>query len=598
MRRSLGLWPWLAAILTGLLTALCFAPFEQNWLCWVVLTPLLAGVWFSGKNSKRCWLRDFLLGWLSGSTFFWTVLSWLHTVTVSGLVLVGLYLGIYFGIWTLIAGLFRPRGLLRIPVGSNRSWGRPIPPDELSNEARSPWLSSLHNLSIAFVLATAWAALEWIRGWLFTGWGWNGLGVALHNLLPVIQIAEYTGVPGVSFLVAFANVIAIATVWRFYLETKVRIRRPHFDFTLTMAAIVGVAAFGIRQLQVETDTEPLRIAAVQANVPREEKFTREFQDKTFQLFTRLTEVAMATRPPPQLVIWPESATPAPVLLDRDNYQFVMNLAARIKVDLLLGTIDADQRGDYNAAILVTKGGEAVQLYRKLHLVPFGEYVPGRNSVPFVARIVGDQVPADFTPGREPVVFRLTTDRILVAPLICFEDTLGDLTRQFVLRGANLLANVTNDGWFLRSAGSAQHLENAIFRCIENRRPLVRAANTGVTCFVNRYGRVTQLLRNADGSPFTEGVLSGTVAVPTREGLTFYTRHGELFAQICTALAILLVLIRTVQLVRQASRVIPSSAEGEPQEFSGKSLRRSSEDRGFTQTARDFSTPDHDEGRPQ
>ena len=150
----------------------------------------------------------------------------------------------------------------------------------------------------------------------------------------------------------------------------------------------------------------------------------------------------------------------------------------------------------------------------------------------MAQIVGDQVPGDFTRGKEPVVFRLTTERVKVAPLICFEDTLGELTRQFVLRGANLLANVTNDGWFLRSAGSQQHLENAIFRCVETRRPMVRAANTGVTCFVNRFGRVTQVLLDGKGSQFTEGVLTGTVEVPTSGELTFYARHGELFAKIC------------------------------------------------------------------
>lgn len=562
MRRSLGLWPWLAAALSGLLTTLCFAPFEQNWLCWFALTPLLAAVWFSGEQVRRRWLRDLLLGWVAGTIFFWSVLSWLRTVTISGLVLVGLYLGLYFAIWSWIAGFFRPRVLLAArQAGSTPAESGKMPGfrNRLLQEARSPWLSSLHNLWLAFVLAAAWAALEWIRGWLFTGWGWNGLGVALHNLLPVGQIAEYAGVPGVSFVVAFANVIALATVWRFCLETKVRIRRPHFDFTLTMAGIVGLAAFGIRELQVDVPTEPLRVALVQANVPREEKFSREFQEKTFQLFTRLTNLALASKPRPQLIVWPESAMPAPVLLDRENYQFVMNLAATSRVDLLLGTIDADRQGDYNAALLVTNGGETTQVYRKLHLVPFGEYVPGRNTVPFVARIVGDQVPADFTAGRDPVVFRLTTDDVKVAPLICFEDTLGELTRQFVLRGANLLANVTNDGWFLQTAGSAQHLENATFRCIENRRPLVRAANTGVTCMVNRYGRVTQLLQDAKQSTFTEGVLTGTVAVPTSGELTFYTRHGELFAQICTGIAALFILVRLLRL-RKLGGTNPGAVE--------------------------------------
>ena len=549
LRKLRRLWPWLAAVLSGVLAVICFAPFEQTWVCWIALTPLLAAVWFSGAESKRRWLRDLLLGYAAGVVFFWGVFSWLHTVTVPGLVLVGLYMGVYFAIWSLLAGLVRPR------LASDRESAilpdlrRSRSPNE-SPEACSPWLSSLHNLWLALILAAAWTALEWVRGWMFTGWGWNGLGVALHNLLPVIQIAEFTGVGGVSFVVAFANVIAIATVRRFVLETKVQVRRPHFDFTLTMAAIVGLAAFGIRALQMKTPSVPLRVAAVQANVPRDEKFNRQFQEKIFQQFTRLTQLALATRPPPQLIIWPESSTPAPALLDPENNRFVLDLSASIKTDLLLGTIDADAEGEYNAALLVSKGGESIQVYHKLHLVPYGEYVPGRNTVPFVGAIVGDQVPGDFTRGKDLVVFRLTTAQVMIAPLICFEDTLGELTRQFVLRGANLLANVTNDGWFLRSAGARQHVENAIFRCVETRRPMVRAANTGVTCLVNRFGRVTQVLLDGKGSQFTEGVLSGTIEVPTGGELTFYVRHGELFSKICGAFVLLFLLARLPQLVRR------------------------------------------------
>jgi apolipoprotein N-acyltransferase len=132
--------------------------------------------------------------------------------------------------------------------------------------------------------------------------------------------------------------------------------------------------------------------------------------------------------------------------------------------------------------------------------------------------------------------------------------LGELTRQFVLRGANLLANVTNDGWFLHSAGSQQHLENAIFRCVETGRPMVRAANTGVTCLVNRFGRITQSLTDAGGSSFTQGVLTGTLDVPTNGPLTFYVRHGELFAQVCAGLSLVLVLARGIQLIRRKSFV--------------------------------------------
>ncbi|MGI8957250.1 MAG: apolipoprotein N-acyltransferase [Chthoniobacterales bacterium] len=544
----LRFWPWLGAIATGLLTTLCFAPFEQTWICWIALTPLLTAVWFSGEGTKRRWLRDLLLGYVAGVIFFWGVFSWLYTVTVPGMIVVGLYMGVYFALWAWLAGLLRPRPLPAPPL---RRPGWPTSqPNDSPPEARSPWLNSFRNLGLALILAAGWTALEWVRGWMFSGWGWNCLGVPLHDILPIIQVVEITGVAGLSFTVAFANVIGVATVRRFTIESRIQIRRPHYDFTLTLAGIVGLCGYGIRQLQMPAETEPLRIAAVQANVPREEKFSREFQAKIFAQFDRLTRVGLAVQPPPQLIIWPESSTPAPALLDQDNYRFVMHLSASIKTDLLLGTIDADQNGDYNAALLISNGGEKVQEYRKLHLVPFGEYVPGRKSVPFISKIVGDQVPSDFTRGKEPVVFRLTTDEVKVAPLICFEDTLGELTRQFVLRGANLLANVTNDGWFLRSAASQQHLENAIFRCVETRRPMARAANTGVTCFVNRFGRVTQVLLDSQGSQFTEGVLTGTVAVPTNGVITFYVRHGELFAKACGGLVLLFLLTQVPRLVRR------------------------------------------------
>jgi apolipoprotein N-acyltransferase len=160
------------------------------------------------------------------------------------------------------------------------------------------------------------------------------------------------------------------------------------------------------------------------------------------------------------------------------------------------------------------------------------------------------VPGDFKAGKEYTVFNLTNADVQVAPLICFEDTIGELTRRFVLPtetnpGANLLVDITNDGWFLHSAGSHQHLANAIFRCVETRRPLVRAANTGVTCFVNQFGRVTQVLRDETGSTFIEGVLTGEIKVPMEHELTFYMRHGELFAKSCAAITLLAILAASV-----------------------------------------------------
>lgn len=557
--RALRLWPWLAAISTGVLSAGCFAPFNQTWFCWIALTPLLAALWFSGTNSKRRWLRDLLLGYVAGVTFFWIVFFWLRTVTVPGWFLVGAYMAIYFALWSWICGALRPglrkvrekplEGLEAVSRRLNEKYAAthgelvqvaPAASDmPLDSPARrSPWLRSTNNLRLAFLLAAVWVAQEWLRSLVLTGWGWNTFGAALHDQLAIIQIVEFTGVAGLSFLVVFTNVILLSTARRFMLETQVRPMRPHYDLTLTMAAIVGVMGFGLHALRVQRPTKNLSVALVQSNVPREQKFSGEFAQAIFDKFSRLSAPSLGASARPDLLIWPESSMPGPVLTDEASYKFVMDFSASAKTDLLLGTIDLDETHAYNAALLVSDAGKRVQVYRKVHLVPFGEYVPGRHAIPLLARIVGDQVPDDFAFGKEHTVFHLTNEKARVAPLICFEDTIGDLTRQFVLAGANVLANVTNDGWFERSAGSQQHLANAVFRCVETRLPMVRAANTGVTCFVNEFGRVTQMLLDENGSQFTEGVLTGEIAVPTGTEQTFYVRYGEVFAQGCVGISVL------------------------------------------------------------
>jgi apolipoprotein N-acyltransferase len=516
-------WPWLAAIASGVLCILCFPPFNQSWLSWIALTPLIAAVWFSGENARRRWLRNLLLGYLAGIVFFTGTFSWLgalgdlyesfflHSLSF----LLSIYLAVHFAFWSWFIGLIRTK----------------------------IFTASWRNLLVAFVAACAWTTHEWVRGWLFSGFGWNGLGVALHQSWPLIQISELTGVVGVSFVLAFVNVIAITTPLRLFAEARTHRMRPHFDLTLTMIGMVALFAFGIRRAQNPPPSKPLRIAAVQANVPQLQKFDPQFTRVIFEKFTRLSEIALRANPPPDLLVWPESSTPDPVRDETtSSYQFVKQLSTTGKTDLLLGSLDFEGTRDYNAAILISNGGERTQVYRKVHLVPFGEYIPLRRSFPLFAAIAGTWVPGDFEPGTEHTVFTLTNSDARIAPLICFEDTVGDLDRRFVLNGASLFVDITNDGWFLRSPGSQQHLANAVFRCVENRRPMVRAANTGVTCFVNEFGRVTQILRDDTGNTFTEGVLTGEVNLPQSAPLTFYTRHGEWFAESCAVVTAIVVVL--------------------------------------------------------
>ncbi|MCX6968015.1 MAG: apolipoprotein N-acyltransferase [Verrucomicrobia bacterium] len=508
MRPRFHVWPWLAAILSGLLLTLCFPSFpgwEQGWLCWVALTPLIAAVWFGGGGIPRA----LQLGYLAGLIFFWGVFSWLTTVSGLGWFLLPFYLALYPAAWA--AFLCAARG-------------------DAGDFTRSG-----ANLRLALLGAAAWVALEWLRGLGALSFGWNGLGIALHGNLALIQIAEFTGVGGLSFLVALTNLIAVLTVRRFWSEARLRRIRPHWDFSTTMALIAAVFAFGVRILfaPAESGSIPLRVAAVQANIPQEQKFDRAYARSIQECYTRLTEIALATRP--QLLLWPEAATPGSVFESQEMFDFVSRFAQTGNTNLLLGTLDSDQdRHDYNIAALFTGKNEMPQTYRKMHLVPFGEYIPFRRSFPPFEWVAGDLVPGDFTPGSEYTVLKLEHPSLQIAALVCFEDTLGDLTRRFVQRGAQLLVNVTNDGWFLRSQGAEQHLNNAVFRAVENRRPLVRAANTGVTAFIDPLGRVANAFR-PDGNSFAQGVLSGTVQVPpAMKAPTFYTRHGERFSHMCAA----------------------------------------------------------------
>jgi apolipoprotein N-acyltransferase len=489
---------------------------------------LIVAVWFSGENARRRWLRNLLLGYVAGLVFFTFTFSWLGSLGYlyqslflhSLSFLLSIYLAMHFAFWAWFVGFLKP----------------------------TTFTASWRNLLVAFVAACAWATHEWVRGWLFSGFGWNGLGVALHKQTPMIQIAEFTGVTGLSFAIAFANVIAVTTPIRLFVETRTHRVRAHFDLTITLVGIVALLSFGLNRMTTPVgSTKSIRVAAVQADVPQLQKFDPEFAPHVFDKFRRLSALAVKTNPPPDLLVWPESSTPD-VARDPNSasYHFVMDFAASAKTDLMLGSLDFEGDRDFNAALLVSNSGARVQVYRKIHLVPFGEYIPARHSFPLFAAIASTWVPGDFARGTEHTVFNLTNPDVQVAPLICFEDTVGDLVRHFVSNGANLLVDITNDGWFLHSSGSQQHLANAKFRCVENRRPMVRAANTGMTCFISQFGRIADYLRDDIGETFGEGMLTGEVAVPQDRQLTFYTRHGEWLAESCavvTAIVILTIVFR-------------------------------------------------------
>ena len=519
------LWPWLAAVLSGILQALCLAPWNQGWLCWLALTPLLCAVWFSPIQTAR---RQAALGYVTGLVFFTATFYWLSSLGtlfgefwLKGIPLaLALYLGLYFAFWGWFMG--------QICAGRPADFAR-----------------STRNIFTGLLGAAAWVAQEWIRSWLFSGFGWNGLGVALHAELAMIQIVDLTGLWGLSFLVAYCNVMAVIIVRRLIAEMgPVFLKRVRWEFSLTMALVAAVFSYGVRALlpgrHPAQATTKIKIAAIQPNIPQTEKFSPESEDRVLAQLETLTALAATAKP--DLLLWPESATPRGMYADERNYQFVIKQVASEDFALLIGTIDSDDKTheSFNTATLLTAHGKDIQSYRKMHLVPFGEYMPLRQSFPLFAMIAGELVPSDFTPGRDFTVLDLHSPPLKFAALVCFEDSLGDLTRRFVCNGAEILVNLTNDGWFLETAGAQQHFDNAIFRAVENRRPLVRCTNTGITASVEPSGRIDRWL-----APFQQGFAVRELSVPQnspqntpQKNQTFYTRHGDWLPHLCAGLTAL------------------------------------------------------------
>ncbi len=508
------------AIISGVLAAMAFPPLQLSWLCWIAWSPLIIDLWFA-ESKKHHLLRMLGLGYLGGIFFFWCSLAWIREVTMMGWFVLGLYLGIYPALWALFIGtICRPR--------------QERPTKDLI------WLNSWNNLWLAILGAAAWSGLEWIRGFLFTGFGWNSQGVALYRLVPLIQIADITGVQGLSFLVIMVNLIFVMTIKRLSLELRKYGWHSHFDFTITLALVAAAFLYGARKIfYSRTALTPIRIACIQPSIPQNLKWDPAFEEAILQTCLKQSEAAI--RMHPNLLMWPEATTPRPALVDPETRALIEGVARSFSGDLLIGTIHFSGDKSFNSAVLFTDQGKKAQIYSKVHLVPFGEYIPLRHSFPLFAWIAGTLIPYDFTAGSGPVIFPMQTLPIHLAPLICFEDTIGSLARRFVLEKAQLFTVVTNNGWFGRSSCSQQHLANAIFRAAEFKIPMARCSNTGITCLVDRFGAISQILHDPRNITFGPGILVGELKVPSNPVPTFYARFGDVFSASALGLSCLAVI---------------------------------------------------------
>lgn len=509
---------WLPAVLVGAISGailtLGFAPYS---LAMAGLSALAPMAWFfvSKPRSPRI---GFLAGYALGVVHFLSSLGWLTYVTWAGFLVLSFYIALFPALWGGIMAIFS---------------GGPRP--------EAP--SSSFNISFAFVGACAWVLTEWLRGWLFSGFAWNFLGVSQKSLLPLIQVAELGGVQLISFIAAFFGLMLGLGIWRIRCEvTGKAYRSAHFDFFLALALLVMAFMFGVKALtHVAPVTKQLTFLAIQPNIPQQ-PWKPVRKEVALAKINELTQLglleAKATGKKIDVIFWPEAS----VVVNINDDVIFRGMVQRLANDapLVFGTDDYVPPNIYNTSMFFPKTGEP-RVYYKRHLVPFGEFVPFSELIPALRWCV--PASTDFSAGTEARLFDLPSEEGIVkaAPLICFEDTTPGVVRESVALGPDFFVNQTNDAWFERSPQPQQHFDNAIFRAIEYRRPLLRVTNNGITGLVNDRGREESLLRHAEtGSLQEEGYLIGNVPIRPYPP-TLYQLWGDWIVWVSLAVVLLALL---------------------------------------------------------
>ncbi len=482
---------------SALLLILAFPNGRQPVCAWVALAPWL--VLLRGLTPRRAFGWSYLIGLI----FFLGSLSWLTQLAafggaaaMFGWVVLCAYLAVYFGVF----GWF----VARIE-------------------------SHVSSLELLILLPAVWVALEYARSHFLSGLGWNLLGYSQTPMLSVIQIADVTGVWGVSFLLVMVNV-AIAT----YVLAK-QTQAVKASAFVALVCVLAAGVYGRERLQSLSAMEPVRVSIVQGNIPQDEKWEASRQSAILERYERLTAQAGSARP--QLIVWPETAVPGFLGIDPAITTRLQHIAKSQAIPLLIGApmgrVEQRRWLLTNSAALLDAHGAITARYDKLHLVPFGEFIPGDRFLPWLRDILPPI--GEFVPGKEFTVFELPVagshSPLKFSTLICFEDIFPELARQFVRRGAQLLVTITNDAWFGKTAAAYQHAQASTFRAVELRRPMIRAANTGWSGCIDATGTWQASVHDPSGRElFVEGVAACDVRPGTIT--TVYARWGDWLPWLC------------------------------------------------------------------
>lgn len=505
------------SILTGVALVFAFPPFQAGVLAWAALVPLFLALEAQGAKV------GFAAGFLAGFAFnlgavYWVVHSMYNyggvpvPVAIVVMLVLVVYMALYWGVFGMLYTF--TRGI-----------------DEVAR---------------LLVIPAFWVALEYARGYLFTGFPWVLMGYTQAPYAPLIQIADTTGVWGVSFAVVAFNAALTFLAARLLSGAKGE-RFPVLALVMASAIVVSMAVYGfVRMKIVDSETagwRSVKVGLAQGSIDQGVKWDGRFQQETIDIYKKLTEDASGKLA--RLIVWPETAIPFYYDPDEVKEGQIGALARKEKTYILTGSPaynynpEVNKVSYYNSAFLINPLGETIGRYDKFHLVPFGEYLPLRGILPFEKLTAGI---GDFTEGKGPLP--IAYEDASIGTLVCFESIFPEIARGHVRNGADMLATITNDAWFGRTSAPSQHFQMAIFRAVENKSYLVRSANTGISAFIDPNGRVIK----------ETGLFERTVLVEDirlREGaLTFYTVYGDLFAWGCSIISAAFLALRK----RAAARV--------------------------------------------
>ncbi len=498
------------AIISGILLAVSFPKANIYPAAWIALVPLL--VFLHNKTPKH----SFIAGFITGLLYFFLTTYWIyHSINHYGpiplipslllVLLLSAYLALYPAIFSFL----------------------------YTYQMRKTALPSM------LVAPLFWTSLEYARSSILSGFPWSSLGYSQYKFLTFIQFAEFAGVYGVTFfIVAFNGAIADALLIK-----KRRAQRPLmplYPSVITLCSFlflfISILIYGALSMSKQRADTTVRVAIIQGNIEQDKKWVPQFQRYVMDTYKSLTLEAKVYKP--DLIVWPETALPFYYDKERGLTEELVSFQSKTDSYLLTGSMMIKEsprstKSVYtNSAILFDREAKITYIYDKIQLVPFGEYVPLRNILFFINKLTYGIV--DYTPGEGYI--KAITPFGPFATVICYEIIFPGLVRKFFKKDGGFLINITNDAWFGTTSGPYQHFSMAVFRAIENRKPIVRAANTGISGFIDSSGRIEKTL-----GLFHRGILVSDIK--TNGDTTFYARYGDIFIYFAVVFSIILSLKR-------------------------------------------------------